>query len=112
MWQWKGFSCSAQSDGGTIQLDSTGGSLFNKVLERRTIISVCKEHWNIVEVPLTFGAPFLQIKLEIWSGLIVSLMLRNTGKYLLIMLYYQGGSDGPQFNYTAGQLPKTYNQCN
>src|SRR4029434_6967919 len=36
----------------------------------------------MVEVPCKFGAAFLQVELEIWSGLMVSSMLRNTGRYL------------------------------
>lgn len=54
---------------------------FAEGLENGTIMRVCWQQWSMVEVPCKFGAALLQMKLEIWSGLMVSLMLGNTGRY-------------------------------
>ena len=59
--------------------------------ESGTFMSVCRQQWSMVEVPYKFGTAFLQMELDIWSGLIVSSMLRNTGRYLSIMQNHQGG---------------------
>lgn len=54
---------------------------------------------------LHFGPAFLQIEMEICLGLMVSLMLRNTGRYLFIMKYHQGGTFS-----AGGQRPLTHDQ--
>ena len=57
----------------------------NGQLDSGTIMTVCEQQWSMVEVPCKFGAAFQQMELEIWSGLMVSSILRNTGRYLSIM---------------------------
>lgn len=67
------------------------GNLFAEGLERGTVMSISRQHGSVVEVPCKTGVPFLLMELEIWSDLMVSLMLRNTGRYLSTMQYHEGG---------------------
>lgn len=88
--QKNGRRCSGLMGKNVKYLAAAEGSLFANGLESGTIMSVCRQQWSTVEVPCMFGVAFLQIEMEIWSGLMVSSMLRNTSGYLSIMQYHQG----------------------
>ena len=44
------------------------GGLVTEGLESRTIMSVCRQQWRVVEAPCKSDAAFQQIELGIWSG--------------------------------------------
>lgn len=90
-------------------LAAVEGSLFAKGLQSCTRMTVCRQQWSMVEGPCKSGAAFLQTELGIWSELLVSSVLNNTGRYR----YYstiREASDWPQIYSVAWQWPQTYSK--
>ena len=83
--------CSGLMSQNLTYLAAAEASLFADGLESGTIMSVCRQQWTMVEAHCKSGAAFLQVELGIWSGLMVTSVPRNSGRYLSIMQYHQGG---------------------
>lgn len=71
------------------QLVVAEGSLFVKWQESSAVMSVCRQQWNMLELPSMFWAANLQMELKVWSGsMMISMLKKNTGKYFTIIQYH------------------------